>query len=101
MDAQNKDQIIRDMLASCGSKFIPDKDINWRYWNENELKIRSCIECYKSQFYSEKHNEWPVYFTNAHTSWACEQLLAKKELYCKSCEERKPWYKPDAETQDE
>ena len=86
---KEEDKILREFLESTTATIkIDDGDETYfRYWTDEDLKIRTCLECQISEFKSPEDGQWIIYFPNERIIWACQQIQKENyELKCSVCE---------------
>lgn len=71
----------------CGEHALECKCYKYRYWKDDDLAIRSCIECHISEFKSPEDGQWILYFTQERQEWYFDQILNKNNpsAHCKTC----------------
>jgi len=76
-----------DECDKCGEHTLDCECYKYRFWKDDDLKIRTCVECHISEFKSPKDGHWILYFTKERLKWAYDQIINKNNpfLHCKTC----------------
>lgn len=88
---EREDILIRDLLrlSSIPSDLhIEDGDETFfKYFIDDGLKIRSCLECCLSQFKSPKDGLWIIYCTKEHQLWIFNEIQkGNYDVRCHLCD---------------
>lgn len=84
-----QDRQLRELLESTAVKFMVDDgdETYFRYWVDDSLKIRTCLECKISEFKSLSDGNWCVYLTEERLFWLRQQMEKGNEpWHCSLCE---------------
>lgn len=87
--SKEDDNLIRKFLESSSAKFFNEDgdETFFRFWEDNALKIRSCLECAGSQFKSPDDGAWIIYWTAEHQIWVCNEIQkGNYDVRCPLCE---------------
>lgn len=71
----------------CGDHCLDCKCSKYRYWEDDGLQIRSCVECNFSEFKSPEDDQWILYCTQERANWYFDQLQKNNFAapHCKTC----------------
>lgn len=83
---EEEDKLLREILESTPAtdfKIDDGDETYFRYWTDDDLKIRTCHECKSSEFKSPDDGVWILYCTRERLLWVCDQL--DKHNYSLEC----------------